>query len=166
MPVTDVQKDTDAATMTVTAEFDAPVDRVWQLYADPRQLERWWGPPTYPATVHAHDLTPGGRVHYTMTGPEGDVHGGIWDVIAVDAPRHLELEDSFADPDGTPNPDMPTTTMVLDLADREGGGTVMTVVSTFASTEAMQDLVAMGMEEGMQQSMGQMDALLAGTPAA
>ena len=43
MTVIDVQKHTDTLTMVVTAEFDAPVERVWQLWDDPRQLERWWG---------------------------------------------------------------------------------------------------------------------------
>ncbi len=47
-----------ARTMTLEAEFDASPERVWQLWADPRQLERWWGPPTYPATVTTHDLRP------------------------------------------------------------------------------------------------------------
>ena len=61
MTVTNVHKDPDARTMTITAEFDAPVERVWQMWADPRQLERWWGPPTYPATFVDHDLSPGGR---------------------------------------------------------------------------------------------------------
>ena len=62
MTVTSVHKDPEALTMTITAEFDATVERAWQLWADPRQLERWWGPPTYPATVVDHDLAPGGRV--------------------------------------------------------------------------------------------------------
>ena len=48
MSVTNVQKDTDELTMTFTAEYDVTADRAWQLWADPRQLERWWGPPTYP----------------------------------------------------------------------------------------------------------------------
>src|ERR671932_442277 len=51
MPVTDVHQDLDNLTLTVTADFAAPVERIWQVYADPRQLERVWGPPTYPATV-------------------------------------------------------------------------------------------------------------------
>ena len=70
MTVTAVRKDPDALTMTLTAEFDASPERVWELWADPRQLERWWGPPTYPATFTAHDLAPGSRVEYHMTGPE------------------------------------------------------------------------------------------------
>jgi uncharacterized protein YndB with AHSA1/START domain len=56
MTVTAVRKDSEKLTMTLEAEFDASVDRVWQLWADPRQLERWWGPPTYPATFTEHDL--------------------------------------------------------------------------------------------------------------
>ena len=62
MTVKSVQKDPKALTMTITAELDATVERSWQLWADPRQLERWWGPPTYPATVVDHDLNPGGRI--------------------------------------------------------------------------------------------------------
>ena len=50
MTVTDVRKDPTALTMEIVSEFSAPIDRVWQLLADPRQLERWWGPPTHPAT--------------------------------------------------------------------------------------------------------------------
>ena len=45
--------------------------RVWQLWADPRLLERWWGPPGFPATFEHHDLTPGGTITYFMSGPDG-----------------------------------------------------------------------------------------------
>ena len=64
MTVTAVRKDPHRLTMTIEAEFDASPERVWQLWADPRQLERWWGPPNYPATVTQHKLAPGGRVEY------------------------------------------------------------------------------------------------------
>ena len=60
MSVTDVRKDLDALTMTMTAEFAAPIDRVWQVWENPRLLERWWGPPTHPATFVDHDLSPVG----------------------------------------------------------------------------------------------------------
>ena len=75
MTVTAVRKDPERLTMTIDAEFDASPERVWQLWADPRQLERWWGPPTYPATVTSHDLRPGGRVEYHMTGPRATSRG-------------------------------------------------------------------------------------------
>ena len=161
MPITRVDQDLDAHRMTVVAEYDAPVERVWQLYADPRQLERFWGPPTWPATVVDHDLRPGGRVTYVMTGPEGEKSAGYWDVLEVDAPRRVVVDDGFADDTGQPNPDLPTTRMELELTERAGGGTTLTVVSTFPSTDAMKQMIEMGMEEGMRQAMGQIDDVLA-----
>lgn len=160
MPVTNVEKDTEALTMTVTAEFQAPVERIWRLWEDPRQLERWWGPPTYPATVIDHDLRPGGRVDYFMTGPDGDQPRGWWRVLSVEAPNHLEFEDGFADEEGNPAPDMPTMTMRLKLTESSDETTTMTVVTTFRSTEDMEQILAMGAEEGAIEAMGQIDELL------
>lgn len=160
MSVTDVRKDPETKTMTITSEFDQPIERAWQLWADPRQLEKWWGPPTYPATVVDHDLTPGGTVRYVMTGPEGDTSAGWWRVLSAEAPHRLEFEDGFSGEDGEPNPDMPTMIIRVTLDERDGGGTRMAVETTFPSIEVMDQMVAMGMEEGMISAMGQIDALL------
>jgi uncharacterized protein YndB with AHSA1/START domain len=161
MTVTSVHKDPESLTMTITAELDATVERAWQLWADPRQLERWWGPPTYPATVVDHDLVPGGRVTYFMTGPEGDEAHGWWRLLAVEPPNRLELVDGFADDSGMPNDDLPTTTTVVTLTGRDGGSTLMAIETHFPSLEAMEQMVAMGMEEGMAAAMGQIPGILA-----
>jgi uncharacterized protein YndB with AHSA1/START domain len=161
MSVTSVDRDFDGLTLTLVADFDAPTERVWQLWADPRQLERWWGPPSHPATVEEHDLTPGGEVTYFMTGPQGERHRGWWRVTSVNPPKSLEFTDGFADQDGTPIADMATTTVQMQLTEH-GGGIRMEVRSVFDSREQMEQLVSMGMTEGLQQAVGQMDALLAG----
>jgi uncharacterized protein YndB with AHSA1/START domain len=161
MTVTSVHKDPASLTMTIIAEFAADVERVWQVWADPRKLERWWGPPTYPATFVDHDLAPGGRVSYFMTGPEGDRHHGYWDVVAVDPPHKLEFTDGFADDSGAPNDAMPTATGLVTLTEQAGGRTRMVVETRFPSLEAMEKMIEMGMEEGMTLAMGQIDALLA-----
>ncbi len=161
MSVTSVDKDLDTLTLTLIADFDAPVERVWQLWADPRRLEGWWGPPTHPATFEEHDLTPGGTVTYFMTGPDGERYRGWWRVTSVEPPRSLDFTDGFADQDGKPAGDMPTTTARIRLSEH-GGGTRMEMRSTFASREEMERLAEMGMVEGLQQSVGQMDALLEG----
>lgn len=160
MPVTDVQHDLDNLTLTIVAEFAAPVERVWQVYADPRQLEKVWGPPTYPATVVEHDLRPGGRVNYFMTGPEGDKHAGYWLVTAVDEPTSFAFEDGFADLDFTPNPKLPVSQNVYSFA-AHGGGTRATYVGTYESAEALQQVLAMGIVEGASLAINQIDALIA-----
>ena len=161
MTVTAVRNDPQALTMTLEAEFDASPERVWRLWADPRQLERWWGPPTYPATFTKHDLTPGTRVEYHMTGPEGDQPKGYWDVLETDPPRSLVVRDGFANDDGTPNLDFPTGEMRVRIEEIGDGRTRMSIESLFPSTEAMEQLLAMGQEEGMTQAVGQIDAILA-----
>jgi uncharacterized protein YndB with AHSA1/START domain len=161
MSVTSVEKDLEALTMTVTAEYDVTAERAWQLWSDPRQLERWWGPPTYPATFVLHDIAVGGRMAYFMTGPEGDRHHGWWTVEEVQTPRRLVVLDGFADADGNAM-DLPTTRMQVDIADRPEGGVRITIMSTFPSLEALEQLIAMGMMEGLTAAMGQIDAILAG----
>jgi len=161
MTVTALRKDPEALTMTLDAEFDAPAERVWQLWADPRQLERWWGPPTYPATVTSHDLRPGGRVEYHMTGPEGDQPRGYWDIVEAEAPHRLVFRDGFANDDGTPNADMPVNEARVSIEEIGAGRTRMSILSIFADTSAMEQQIAMGMEEGLKQAVGQIDAILA-----
>ena len=161
MPVTDVRQDPEHRTLTLTADFAAPVERVWQVYADPRQLEKVWGPPTYPATFVDHDLRPGGRVTYFMTSPEGEKFAGYWDVESVDEPREFSFADGFADLDFNPNPQLPVSRCVYTFTAHDGG-TRATYVSTYESAEALQKVLDMGMIEGATSAINQIDALLAG----
>jgi uncharacterized protein YndB with AHSA1/START domain len=161
MSVTAVRKDPQRLTLTVEAEFDASIERIWQLWADPRQLERWWGPPTYPATFTKHDLAPGGRVESHMTGPEGDQPHGYWDVLEVERPRRLLFRAGFANADGTPNTDMPINTIRVGIEEVAQGRTRMSIEIVFPSTEAMEQVLAMGTEEGLSQAVSQTDAILA-----
>ena len=161
MTITSVRKDTEALSMALAAEFDAPTERVWQLWDDPRQLERWWGPPTYPATVTSHDLRPGGRVEYHMTGPEGDQSKGYWEILEAEPPHRRVFNDGFANDDGMPNTDLPLNSARVTIDDIGGGRTRMSIESIFPSAEAMEQVLAMGMEEGLKEAVGQIDALLA-----
>src|SRR6266508_4275629 len=148
MTVTAVRKDPQALTMTIDAEFDASPERVWQLWADPRQLEGWWGPPTYPATFTKHDLAPGSRVEYHMTGPEGDQPHGYWDIVEVIPPRSLVFRDGFANDDGCANTEFPLTSARVTIEQTGSGRTRMSIESLFPSTEAMEQVLALGAEEG------------------
>lgn len=159
MTVINVDKDPAALTMTVTSEFAAPIERVWTVWSDPRLLERWWGPPSHPATVVDHDLTPGGRVTYFMTGPDGERFYGYWDVTAVEVPTSLDFDDGFADDDHQPDDSSPPIATAVRLSSTSTG-TNMSITSTFASTESMEQVLAMGAEEGIVLALGQIDLLL------
>ena len=161
MTVTAVRKNPENLTMTLDAEFVASPERVWQLWSDPRQLERWWGPPSYPATFTLHDLRAGGRVEYHMTTPEGDQPRGYWEVEEVEPPHRLVFRDGFANDDGSPNTDLPTGIGRVTISRVGDGRTRMSIESVFPSVEAMEQVLAMGMEEGLTEAVGQIDAILA-----
>ncbi|MGV9797469.1 SRPBCC family protein [Mycobacterium sp. NPDC003449] len=162
MPVTDVTRNIDDLTLTITAEFAAPVERVWQIYADPRQLEKIWGPPTYPATVVEHSLTPGGAVKYFMTGPDGAKFAGYWKVTAVDEPRSFSFDDGFADDEFNPASDLPVSHNVYTFEAVGADATKVTYDCRFDTAEDLQKVLEMGVEEGSKSAIDQIDALLAG----
>jgi uncharacterized protein YndB with AHSA1/START domain len=160
MPITSITKNPESLTMTVVADFPVPLERLWNAYADPRQLERFWGPPTYPATFTRHDMYAGGRSEYLMIGPEGDVSRGYWEYLDVKPLQSFEVLDGFANPDGSANQGMPSMRMVFSFSET-GAGSRVSTSTYFNSVEELDHLVAMGMEEGMTAAMGQMDEVLA-----
>lgn len=161
MTITSVRTDPQALTLTIEAEFDAPPERVWQLWADPRQLERWWGPPGYPSTFTKHDLACGGRAEYHMTGPRGERHHGYWEFLEVAAPSRLVFREGLAKDDGTANTDLPPATTRVTIEAVEAGRTRMSTETVFPSAEGMEWLLATGTDVGRTQAARQIDAILA-----
>ena len=160
MTVTSVQNDPHELTLTLTAEFDAAPERVWQLWADPRQFERWWSPPNYPATATALDLRPGGKVEYHWTGPDGDTTPNVWDVLEVDPPRLLVLRDAILDDNDVPVDEGPAA-MTVRFEPIERGRTRMSIQSKFPSSEALKLALEMDMDQMLSLAAGQMEAILA-----
>jgi uncharacterized protein YndB with AHSA1/START domain len=160
MTVLNVTKNAEAKTMVITAEFKASIASVWRLWADPRLLERWWGPPEFMTTFNYHDLQPGGTITYLMSGPDGDTFDGTWNVIEVDTPIRLVVEDAIVEDDGTPTDGNSMTRVEIDI-ESAGDTTRMILTTHFDSLEGMEQAIAMGAAEGMKVCMSQMDALLA-----
>lgn len=159
MTVTSVDTDHHNLVVTVVSDFDASVERVWELWTDPHKLERWWGPPDYPATFETYDLVPGAEVRYFMTSPEGEQHAGKWRVTAVDPPVRLHFDDVFVAPDGDPITDLPVTRVSVRLMERDAG-TRMVMRSQFESRDDLDRWLSTGTREGLEQAVAQMDELL------
>jgi len=159
MPITSITSDPDALTLTVVADYPVSIERLWAAWTDPSQLERFWGPPEWPATFTSFDLRVGGRATYHMTGPSGEFAGGFWIFEQIEAPRCLAVRDGFVHEDGTENVELPGTRMRIDLSSTPEGSRFV-CVSRFASLQDLEQLVAMGMLEGLRAAMGQLDAVL------
>ena len=155
MPLTSVIKDVAKLSLTVVADYPVPQQRLWDAFADPRQLERFWGPPFAPATFTSHDFTVGGRAEYFLTLPDGGKWSGSWKFTAVNPISSFEAYDGE---DNAEDENMPAS-MKFSF-ETTPSGSRMTCVTRFPSVEAMEQ-VAAGMEEGLRAAMPQLDALLA-----
>lgn len=164
MPVTDVTTDPEALTLTLTADFAAPVERLWQAFTDPSQLERFWGPPGWPATFPTFEFTVGGRAVYFMTSPQGEKSYGSWEFLEIDGPHGFTVLDNFANEDGAPLEGMPVMRVVFRFEPTEAGSRMVNV-SHFASAEALEQVVEFGAVEGSTMAINQLDRVLEGLRA-
>jgi uncharacterized protein YndB with AHSA1/START domain len=160
MTVLSTTKDAASLTLTIVAEYETEPARLWQLWEDPRQLERWWGPPGFPATFTRHEFVVGGESRYYMTGPGGENPHGWWRIDAIDKPHRLEFANGLAGQDGEPEPGVEPMAGLVTF-DPTATGTKMTVVTQFVDAAQMATLLDMGMAEGMTQAIGQIAGLLA-----
>jgi uncharacterized protein YndB with AHSA1/START domain len=159
MPVTDITTDADNLTMTLTADFDASASRLWDALTDPRQLERFWGPPGWPATFTQFEFTVGGRARYHMTSPHGEASRGSWEFLNIDAPASFEVIDSFVGDDGQPLDGFPAMRMTFTV-DGTDARSRLTNTTYFTSLDALEQVVAMGAVEGSRMAISQLDAVL------
>ena len=142
--------------ITKTTHVRAPLDRVWRAISDHREFGQWF------RVALDQPFEAGKESTGKMTYPGYEGYPWRAQITAVEPPTSLEFRDGFADQEGQPAADMPITTVRMKLTERDGGGTRMELHSAFDSKEQMEQLLGMGMLEGLQQSVGQMDALLAG----
>jgi uncharacterized protein YndB with AHSA1/START domain len=159
MTVISTSKDVARLTLTLVAEFAASPEAVWDVWEDPRKLEQWWGPPTFPATFTRHDFVVGGESRYFMTGPNGETPRGWWRIDAIDRLRRVDFANGMAGDDGEPSPEVEPMagSVVFEATDH---GTRMTVVTRFTDEDQMETMLNMGMREGMASAIGQIDALI------
>lgn len=155
MPLTSVHRDLQKLTMTVIGDYTVSQQRLWQAFTDPRQLERFWGPPMAPCTFTSHDFRVGGRADYFLALPDGTQWKGAWKFTVVKPISSFEAKDGD---DNADDENMPAG--MKFIFDATPTGSRFTGITHFASVEAMEQ-VAAGMEEGLRAGMPQLDALLA-----
>ncbi|HXJ40165.1 MAG TPA: SRPBCC domain-containing protein [Bryobacteraceae bacterium] len=155
MPLTSVTKDAARLTLTVVGDYPVSQQRLWDAFADPRQLERFWGPPFAPATFTRHEFKAGGRAEYFLALPDGGRWSGAWKFTAVNPISSFEANDGE---DNAGDENMPAGMKFTFEATPTGSR--LTIVTRFSSVEAMEQTIP-GMEQGLRAAMPQLDTVLA-----
>jgi uncharacterized protein YndB with AHSA1/START domain len=136
--------------------FNAPRERVWKAWTDPRQLAQWWGPAGFTNPVCEADVRPGGAIRIDMRGPDGAVYPMTGVYREVVAPERLVFTASALDEKGRPLFEVLNTVTFA----KQGGKTLLTVRAQVVNKTAGADAYLEGMEEGWSQSLVRLEALL------
>jgi uncharacterized protein YndB with AHSA1/START domain len=134
--------------------FDAPRDRVFAVYTDPKLIPEWWGPRDTTTAVDQMDVTPGGSWRFVMRGPDGSESGFRGTYREVTPPERIVQTFEW---EGMPGHVSVETATFEDLGDR----TRVTTVSVFHTTEERDGMLGSGMEVGMNETYARLDEVLA-----
>ncbi|MFD0673552.1 SRPBCC domain-containing protein [Cohnella sp. GCM10027633] len=157
----------EARVFTLKRIFNAPRSLVFQAYSQPEHLKHWWGPRGWTLTVCNIDFRAGGSWHYCMKcmdESQGDYYGmeswgkAIYKEIVPN--EKIVLVDYFSDAEGTESGDLPASESTWQFFD-QGDQTLMVSTSTYASEEALRQVVEMGMEQGITETLDRLAERLA-----
>lgn len=151
--------DIEGTVLTFTREFNYPLEVVWAAFTESDHLRRWWGPEPWGVSDSIMDFRPGGSWKYAMQGPEGDKSWGVMLYKEIDPPNRIVYEDGFADAEGNVNADLPVATGEWIFTDK-GGVTEVRMTTTYTDEESLKTVVGMGMLEGMEIALKQLEAVL------
>jgi uncharacterized protein YndB with AHSA1/START domain len=139
--------------------FKAPKSEVWKYYTTAELLDKWWGPEPYKAITKSFDFKPGGQWRYIMSGPEGDAHHCVNEFGTIDPENSFTASDAFTDENWNVNTELPTADWEIMFTE-ENDMTHVKVAVTYKSAADLETVVKMGMKEGFNQGLDQLEALL------
>lgn len=153
----DFTVDKSTNTVSVTREFDAELDLVWDAFTKKEILDQWWAPKPWASRTKSMNFKVGGRRFYAMVGPEGQEGWQIQDYTSITPKTNFKFLSVFADKDETPH--LPGSTW--DLSFSEAKGITKVSISIFnESRERMEKMIEMGFKEGFTMTLNELETLL------
>ena len=143
----------------VSREFHGPLSKVWDAWTNPEILDQWWAPKPWRARTHSMNFTEGGTWRYAMVGPANEEHWCRADYSYINTESQYKALDAFTDPEGNVNNEMPRSNWSVSFNEKDDG-TVVNIVITYPSLDAMKQIIELGFKEGFTMAMENLDELL------
>jgi uncharacterized protein YndB with AHSA1/START domain len=146
----------DTRELTLTRVLNAPHERVFKAWTDPKDLAQWWGPKGFTNPVCEVDLKPGGALRIVMRAPDGAEYPmqGVFREIVP--PSRLVFTNIAVDKDGRHVLEGLTTVTFAE----EGGKTKLTLHTRATAMVDYASAYLQGMEAGWTQSLEKLEALV------
>lgn len=146
--------------LTITRVIDAPRERVFRAWTEPRQMAQWWGPNGFTNPICEMDARPGGAIRIVMRAPDGVDYpmSGVFREIVE--PARLVFAGAAEDGEGNPLLEWVSTVTCAD----HGGETRLTVQENAVALTDVGVRMLEGMEPGLLQTLDRLEAYVARAP--
>jgi uncharacterized protein YndB with AHSA1/START domain len=154
--------ETDASReIVITRVIDAPRERVWAAWADPKQVVKWWGPRGFSTTSDQREFKAGGFWRHTMIGPDGSKYPNLARFEEIVEPERIVYSNGGNKEDSPGKATSHRTTVTFkDLGGKKTELTLRMVFLTAAEREMV--VKTYGAIEGGKQTLARLGELLDG----
>jgi len=151
--------DKEKNTLTIRREFLAGRQLVWDCYTKSELLNRWFAPKPLTTKTKSMDFREGGHWHYAMVQPDGTEYWGLTEYVKIKPIDYYTALDAFSNADGEINKDLPRANWYVGFTDK-GKNTLVETIVTYKSLSDLEQVINMGMEQGMKATLEKLDELL------
>lgn len=148
----------EAKTVSLTREFAAGLDLVWDAYTKAELLDQWWAPKPFASRTKVMEFEVGGRRFYAMVGPDGAERWAVQKYTSITPKTNFKFFNAFADADE--NLHLPGSDWNFDFID-QGETTTVSVSIYNESLERMEMILASGFTEGVKLQLQNLEELIA-----
>jgi len=148
----------ETKTVSITKEFNAPRELVWDAYTKPEILDQWWAPRPLTSRTKVMDFQVGGRRFYAMVSPDGQERWVVQKYTSITPKTNFKLFNAFSDENE--NLELPGSDWNITFTERNGTTTVHTSIYN-ESLERLERMVAGGFKEGTIGQLKNLEEVLA-----
>jgi uncharacterized protein YndB with AHSA1/START domain len=147
----------ETKTVSITVEFDADRDLVWDAYTKPELLDKWWAPKPFVSRTKVMDFREGGRRFYAMVSPDGHELWSVQQYKSINPKSNFKFFNAFADENE--NLQLPGSDWDLNFID-QGQATKVSISIYNESLERMEMMIEFGFVEGAKAQLENLKELL------
>lgn len=151
--------DYDAATVFVMKTYDQKSTEIWNHFSKTELLDLWWAPKPWKCETQKMNFAEGGTWNYAMIDAKNQKHFAGIDYEEINSPRSISFSDYFTDENQNKKAEFPSTNWLIGFTGVKEG-TKLTINLHFASTEDLNQILAMGFEDGLKTTLNQLEELL------
>lgn len=142
-----------------TRDFNTTAQNIFKAYTDRALFEQWFHPQGAKTEVFQFNVQTGGHAFFAIRAPQGTSYT-VTNYNEVKEPILIDYYDYFADKDGNIDEKMSGMHNIIHIEEKSDSLTTIKSIAELPDPKAAQQLLDMGVEEGMNSTFDNLETLL------